>query len=164
MRIGPVKTNTIVSRWPVLTAWCAAEAPDAVCLQAPEGVQDAFRVRSLDQVAAWRGRRAWNGVATPVRRMIAGVTRPALPGDRIKAAARFSAAAVNGAPGRGLDLRFGKRVAGPKFGDKLARFRRSTTHAQRLPATGVVAAAVDRRLRGLHGANDRTQAGMALDR
>ena len=139
MRIVTFNINNIVARLAVLTAWLQAEQPDVVCLQELKADQGAFPLAALEALgyqAAWRGQRAWNGVAILARGMTPIVTRAALPGDPDKSQARYIEAAVNGVLVGRLCLPNGNPAPGPKFDDKLAWFERFIAYAQSLLATG----------------------------
>jgi exodeoxyribonuclease-3 len=135
MKIATFNINGITRRLPNLLAWLAAVEPDIVCLQelkASDAAWPAEAIRKAGYEAAWRGERAWNGVAILARGREIIVTRRELPGDPKDAQARYLEAAIGGMLVTSLYLPNGNPQPGPRFRYKLAWFERLIAHAAEL--------------------------------
>ncbi len=140
MKIATFNINNVNRRLPNLLAWLRAAKPDAVCLQELKAEDAAFPAAALERAgygAAWRGQKAWNGVAILARDAEPVVTRTALPGDTRDHEARYLEAAVNGVLIASLYAPNGNPQPGPKFNHKLAWMRRLIAHAAELYVAGV---------------------------
>jgi exodeoxyribonuclease-3 len=140
MRIATFNVNNVVKRLSNLVEWLAEAAPDVVCLQelkAPDADFPAAALAAAGYGGAWRGQRAWNGVAILSRGGAPVVTRDALPGDPLDAQARYLEAAVEGVLVGCLYAPNGNPQPGPKFDYKLAWHARLEEHAAGLLAAGV---------------------------
>ncbi|MCX7817827.1 MAG: exodeoxyribonuclease III [Kiritimatiellae bacterium] len=66
MKIATFNVNSIRSRMPVLVRWLSLAGPDVLCLQETKVRDEEFPCRELEQLGyhvAFRGEKAWNGVA-----------------------------------------------------------------------------------------------------
>ncbi len=134
MRIATFNANSIRSRMPVLARWLAAQRPDILCIQETKVQDSEFPVADIEALgyrAAFRGEKAYNGVAVlsrvPADEVALGF-RDGGPADETRfLTARFGALSVVNTyvpQGRELDH--------PMFRYKLewfARLRRHFDHA-----------------------------------
>lgn len=140
MKIATFNINNVNRRLGNLLAWLKQGKPDVVCLQELKAVDDEFPAKALEDAgyaAAWRGERAWNGVAILARDGKPVVTRWELPGDPDDDQSRYIEAAVGGILVGCLYAPNGNPQPGPKFDYKLAWHERFNTHAAALLAAGV---------------------------
>jgi exodeoxyribonuclease-3 len=140
MKIATFNINNVNRRLSNLLAWLRAARPAAVCLQELKAEDAAFPAAALERAgygAAWRGQKAWNGVAILARDAEPVVTRTELPGDARDHEARYLEAAVNGVLIASLYAPNGNPQPGPKFKYKLAWMRRLIAHADELYKAGV---------------------------
>ncbi|WP_047197717.1 exodeoxyribonuclease III [Caldimonas brevitalea] len=139
MKIATYNINGINGRLPRLLEWLHESEPDVVCLQELKTSDATFPAEALREAgyhAAWRGQRAYNGVAILARHAEPVVTRRGLPGDVADPESRYLEAAVEGVLIACLYLPNGNPQPGPKFDYKLAWFERLITHAQGLLDSG----------------------------
>jgi exodeoxyribonuclease-3 len=140
MKIATFNINGITRRLPLLLDWLDAAQPDIVCLQELKAVDEAFpadALREAGYAAAWRGQKAWNGVAILARDAEPIEVRRALPGDPADTQSRYLEAAVSGVIVGCLYLPNGNPQPGPKFDYKLAWFERLIAHTSQLLASGL---------------------------
>src|SRR5437762_12277646 len=106
MKIATYNVNSIRRRLPIVLDWLAQHQPDVLCLQETK-VQDlAFpllELRAAGYHVTFRGRKAYNGVATLTRREPEFV----LHGDR-----KSGVEGKSGGPGRGRKRGTRKRRSG----------------------------------------------------
>jgi exodeoxyribonuclease-3 len=139
MKIATYNVNGISARLPVLLRWLGETTPDIVCLQELKAPQEKFpgdAVRDAGYHAIWHGQKSWNGVAILSKQEMPKELRRVLPGDEEDTHSRYIEAEVGGLVVGGLYLPNGNPAPGPKFDYKLNWFRRLTTHAANLMATG----------------------------
>jgi exodeoxyribonuclease III len=139
MRIATFNVNNIRKRLPNLLAWLRETKPDVVALQELKATDAEFPHAALEDAgyrAAWRGEKAWNGVAILARGLDPVVTRKSLPGDPADRQSRYIEAAVNGVIVTSLYAPNGNPQPGPKFTYKLAWMDRLAKHAAALYASG----------------------------
>jgi exodeoxyribonuclease-3 len=140
MKIATYNVNGINGRLPRLLDWLARVQPDVVCLQELKTADERFpeaAIRDAGYGAAWRGQRAYNGVAILARDADPVVSRRALPGDNSDAQGRYIEAAVQGVIIGCLYAPNGNPQPGPKFDYKLGWMRRLLDHAQGLLDSGL---------------------------
>lgn len=140
MKVATFNVNGVVKRLGNLLDWLGEEAPDVVCLQELKATDADFPRAAIEAAgygAAWRGQRAWNGVAILAREAEPIVTQWALPGDAEDAQARYLEAAVRGVLVASLYAPNGNPQPAPKFAYKLAWMERLRVHAGGLLAAGV---------------------------
>ncbi len=139
MKIATYNVNGINARLANLLQWLAEDAPDIVCLQELKAPQDNFpiqAIRAAGYQAIWHGQKSWNGVAILSRGSAPVERRRVLPGDPEDLHSRYIEAAVGGLIVGCLYLPNGNPAPGPKFDYKLRWFKRFTTYAKQLLASG----------------------------
>ena len=138
MRIATYNVNGINGRLPVLLRWLEETRPDIVCLQELKAPDEKFpeqAIKELGYNAIWHGQKSWNGVAILSLQPINEIRR-GLNGDPEDIQSRYIEASVNGITVCCLYLPNGNPYPGPKFEYKLKWFKRFTSHAAKLYATG----------------------------
>jgi exodeoxyribonuclease III len=138
MKIASFNINNINRRLPNLLEWLRETEPDVVSLQELKTTDAEFPVKAIRQAgyeAAWRGQKAWNGVAI-LARWAPVLTCGELPGDPDDTQSRYIEAAVNGVLVASVYAPNGNPQPGPKFAYKLAWLKRLAAHAADLYATG----------------------------
>ena len=138
MRIATYNVNGINGRLPVLLRWLEETRPDIVCLQELKAPDEKFpeqAIKELGYNAIWHGQKSWNGVAILSLQPIKEIRR-GLNGDPEDIQSRYIEASVNGITVCCLYLPNGNPYPGPKFEYKLKWFKRFTSHAAKLYATG----------------------------
>jgi len=139
MKIATYNVNGVNGRLPVLLRWLEESKPDIVCLQELKAPQEKFpesTIRDAGYHALWHGQKSWNGVAILSRKTQPQEIRRALPGDPEDVHSRYIEAEVGDLTVGCLYLPNGNPAPGPKFDYKLNWFRRLTTHAADLFASG----------------------------
>jgi exodeoxyribonuclease-3 len=139
MKIATWNVNDVRKRLPLLLAWLAGAAPDAVALQETKATDAEFpraEVEAAGYGVLLAGSRPWNGVALLARDAEPVEIRRALPGDPGDAQKRYLEAAIDGVIVAALYLPNGNPQPGPKFAYKLAWFERLLAHADALRRTG----------------------------
>jgi exodeoxyribonuclease III len=140
MKIATFNINNVRKRLANLLDWLRESEPDVVCLQELKATDREFpleAIRNAGYSAAWRGERAWNGVAFLSRHGVPVVTRTELPGDPTDGQSRYLEAAVNGILIGCLYAPNGNPQPGPKFVYKLKWLERLAQHAATLYRAGV---------------------------
>ncbi len=138
MRIATYNVNGINGRLPVLLRWLEETRPDIVCLQELKAPDEKFPEQAIKESgynAIWHGQKSWNGVAILSLQPIKEIRR-GLNGDPEDIQSRYIEASVNGITVCCLYLPNGNPYPGPKFEYKLKWFKRFTSHAAKLYATG----------------------------
>ena len=139
MKIATYNVNGVNGRLPVLLRWLEESKPDIVCLQELKAPQEKFpesSIRDAGYHAIWHGQKSWNGVAILSRTTQPQEIRRVLPGDPEDSHSRYIEAAIGDLTIGCLYLPNGNPAPGPKFDYKLNWFRRLTTHAADLFASG----------------------------
>jgi len=139
MKIATYNVNGVNGRLPVLLRWLEESKPDIVCLQELKAPQEKFpesSIRDAGYHAIWHGQKSWNGVAILSRKSQPQEIRRALPGDPEDVHSRYIEASIGDLTVGCLYLPNGNPAPGPKFDYKLNWFRRLTTHAADLFASG----------------------------
>jgi len=139
MKLATFNINNVARRLPNLLAWLKAAKPDILCLQELKCTDREFPEAALKKAgysAAWCGQKTWNGVAILSRKGVPQVTRRSLPGDPKDTQARYIEAAVQGVLVGCLYLPNGNPQPGPKFDNKLAWFKRLSSHGRTLLKSG----------------------------
>jgi exodeoxyribonuclease-3 len=131
MKVASFNVNSIRSRLPIVLGWLKKESPDALCIQETK-TQDEFFPKdafaSIGYYAAFRGQKAYNGVAILSR----------LPFDDVKIGfdsdesegSRLITATVNGIPIINAYIPQGSEPDSEKFQYKLQWFERFLKHIQ----------------------------------
>ena len=135
MRVATFNINNITKRLPNLLAWLKETKPDVVCLQELKCLDDDFPAEPLRRAgykAVWKGQKTWNGVAILSRAREPLLTAASLPGDPDDKQARYIEAAIDGILFASIYLPNGNPQPGPKFGYKLAWFKRLERHARKI--------------------------------
>lgn len=139
MKIATYNVNGINGHLPILLRWLGETGPDIVCLQELKAPQEKFpqtAIRDAGYHALWHGQKSWNGVAILSRDAMPEEVCRALPGDPEDGHSRYIEAVVSGLTIGCLYLPNGNPAPGPKFDYKLQWFRRLTSHAAGLLASG----------------------------
>jgi len=139
MKIATYNVNGVNGRLPVLLRWLEESKPDIACLQELKAPQEKFpeqAIRDAGYHAIWHGQKSWNGVAILSRRSQPAEIRRVLPGDPEDSHSRYIEAEIGDLTIGCLYLPNGNPAPGPKFDYKLNWFRRLTTHAADLFASG----------------------------
>jgi len=139
MKIATYNVNGVNGRLPVLLRWLEESKPDIACLQELKAPQEKFpeqAIRDAGYHAIWHGQKSWNGVAILSRISQPAEIRRVLPGDPEDSHSRYIEAEVGDLTIGCLYLPNGNPAPGPKFDYKLNWFRRLTTHAADLFASG----------------------------
>ena len=139
MKIATYNVNGVNGRLPVLLRWLEESKPDIACLQELKAPQEKFpeqAIRDAGYHAIWHGQKSWNGVAILSRISQPAEIRRVLPGDPEDSHSRYIEAEIGDLTTGCLYLPNGNPAPGPKFDYKLNWFRRLTTHAADLFASG----------------------------
>jgi exodeoxyribonuclease-3 len=139
MKIATYNVNGVNGRLPVLLRWLEESKPDIACLQELKAPQEKFpeqAIRDAGYHAIWHGQKSWNGVAILSRISQPAEIRRVLPGDPEDSHSRYIEAEIGDLTIGCLYLPNGNPAPGPKFDYKLNWFRRLTTHAADLFASG----------------------------
>lgn len=139
MKIATYNVNGVNGHLPILLRWLEESTPDIVCLQELKAPQEKFpesAIRDAGYHAIWHGQKSWNGVAILSRKTQPQEIRRTLPGDPEDVHSRYIEAEVGDLTIACLYLPNGNPAPGPKFDYKLNWFRRLTTHAADLFASG----------------------------
>ncbi len=139
MKIATYNVNGVNGRLPVLLRWLDEAKPDVVCLQELKAPEEKFPLQAIEDAgykAIWHGQKSWNGVAILSRGERPEEIRRVLPGDPDDLHSRYIEAKINGITIGCLYLPNGNPAPGPKFDYKLGWFKRLTTHAAELFASG----------------------------
>ena len=135
MRIATYNVNGVTGRLPVLLRWLKETRPDIVCLQELRTPQERFpedAIKAAGYSAIWHGQKSWNGVAILSRGQCPLETRRGLPGDPGDPHSRYIEADVSGITIGCVYLPNGNPAPGPKFGYKMAWFKRLMGYAATL--------------------------------
>ena len=139
MKIATYNVNGVNGRLPVLLRWLEESKPDIVCLQELKAPQEKFPESAIVDAgyhAIWHGQKSWNGVAILSRKSQPKEICRTLPGDPEDLHSRYIEAEIGDLTIGCLYLPNGNPAPGPKFDYKLNWFRRLTTHAADLFASG----------------------------
>ena len=140
MKLATYNINNINKRLDVLVRWLDEAEPDIVCVQELKVSPKDFPLAAIEKAgyhAAWRGQRAWNGVAILSRAGEPVVTRDRLPNDPDESQARYLEAAVSGTLVGCLYAPNGNPQPGPKFDYKMQWMAAFEAHAAELLGSGL---------------------------
>jgi exodeoxyribonuclease-3 len=139
MKIATYNVNGINGRLPVLLRWLHQTTPDVVCLQELKAPAEKFpelAIKDAGYNAIWHGQKSWNGVAILSRSGQINERQRGLAGDEEDTQSRYIEAEINGIIVGCLYLPNGNPAPGPKLDYKMEWFKRLTSHAAELFATG----------------------------
>jgi exodeoxyribonuclease-3 len=126
MKIATWNVNSIRKRLPLLLAWLAKHEPDVLCLQETKVQDEDFPlepIRALGYHVTFRGRKAYNGVATLSRSAPERVLHGFRP-DRDEEDDRVLLTVVRGIPVLNTYVPQGWKVNSDKYAFKLRWFER----------------------------------------
>ncbi len=125
LTIATWNVNSIAARLPVVLRWLESSQPDVVCLQEIKCVAEKFPTEAIiaaGYASVVHGQPTYNGVATLVRRELAGgIGEPqrGFPGEAAGAASRFLAVTVDGIKIINVYIPNGQAVGSEKYVYKL---------------------------------------------
>ncbi len=126
MKIATYNVNSIRRRLPIVLDWLAEHKPDVFCLQETKVEDEKFPLEAIQNAgyqAAYRGMKAYNGVATLTRAAPEKVIHGLHEGDDNEDA-RIIQTVVDGIPIINTYVPQGHSISSEKYAFKLAWFRR----------------------------------------
>jgi exodeoxyribonuclease-3 len=126
VKIATYNVNSIRRRLPIVLDWLAEHKPDVFCLQETKVEDEKFPLEAIQNAgyqAAYRGMKAYNGVATLTRAAPEKVIHGLHEGDDNEDA-RIIQTVVDGIPIINTYVPQGHSISSEKYAFKLAWFRR----------------------------------------